>query len=630
MTAARFQKFAPSPLTASSTTIRSILFLRLKRSAKRFTFLLLLCSLVLPTGCTFGGHHGGGGGGGNGGGNGGGQQPSPMVSSVSPTRVAQNSGPFMLTVSGSNFGPGSVVYFGGNAILSGATSPTSTLTVKVPNSDIQNPGQIQVYVWDANNTSSNSMNFTIQPGPPSCALSFGQYAFLVSGSNAKGAVAMAGSVTVGGDGSITGGSFDFKDHSTLLSNQPIAGGPGSCADGMVANTGTLSFVAAGVKRTFNFSMKRNDGYGNLVEADSTGVRTSGEMFFQYQASVNPFGSFAFGLQGTDAVGDRYVVAGGLCSNSSLDVTYLQADLDDNNINTAMQSASGAVSYSAPDSNGRSTVTPITFVNGNFLNLTLYMLGSGAALAIESSPLATSAQVLSGFITGQSGSTCLPNGQGGSFNNASLPASVLEFQGEQAGAVTASLGLVNNINPTGGINGQGTANLTLDANSGGAYSQLSSAPVTYSISPAGRGVLSYTNAAGAPSEMIFYLDGTGLSYLIGMSGDVPVGYGARQKTPPTIGGTYSFGTASIPSAATPLPVTEVAINNKNLTFADLSPNGSFSTGAYLLDATSGRGTATFNNPTTFGDTNIVFYIIGPRYIAVLPAATKRPLVGLLLR
>jgi hypothetical protein len=320
----------------------------------------------------------------------------------------------------------------------------------------------------------------------------------------------------------------------------------------------------------------------------------------------------------------------LCSNSSLEVTYLQADLDDNNIDTAMQSLPGAVSYSAPDSNGRSTVTPITFANGNSLNLTLYMVGSGTALAIESSPLATSAQVLSGFITGQAGSTCLPNGQGGSFNNASLPASVLEFQGEQAGAVTASLGLVNNINPTGGVHGQGTASLTLDTNSGGAYSQLSSAPVTYSISPAGRGVLSYTNAAGQPSEMIFYLDGTGFSYLIGMSGDVPAGYGTRQRTPPTIGGTYSFGTASIPNAATPLPATEVAINNKNLTFADLTPNGSVSAGGYVLDATSGRGTAMFNNPTTFGDTNIVFYIIGPRYIAALPAATKKPLVGLLFR
>jgi hypothetical protein len=131
-------------------------------------------------------------------------------------------------------------------------------------------------------------------------------------------------------------------------------------------------------------------------------------------------------------------------------------------------------------------------------------------------------------------------------------------------------------------------------------------------------------------MIFYLDGAGLSYLIGMSGDVPVGYGTRQRTSPTIGGTYAFGTASIPGAATPLPVTEVAINNKNLTFADLSPSGSISAGAYALDATSGRGTATFNNPTTFGDSNIVFYIIGPRYVATLPTTAKTPLVGQLFR
>jgi hypothetical protein len=633
MRATTFQQFALSPLTAIPTTLGLMQPVQPRRDTKRSPLLLLLSVLALLTGCTFGGHnHGGGGGGGNGGGGngGGGQQLTPAVTSVSPTSVGQNSGPFTLTVSGSGFGAGAVVYFAGNAIPSGATSAASTLTVTVPNSDIQNAGRVQVAVSDADNISSNNVNFTIQPGSPSCVLSFGQYAFLASGSNAKGAVAMAGSMAVGSDGSITGGSFDFKDHSTLLSNQPITGGPGSCADNSVANTGTLSFVAGGVKRTFNFSMKANDGYGNLVEADSTGVMASGEMYFQYQAAVDPFGSFAFGLQGADDAGDRYVIAGALCSNSSLDVTYVQADLDDNNINAAMQGISGAVSYSAPDTNGRSTVTPITFANGNSLNLTLYLLGSGTALAIESSPVATSTQVLSGFLSGQAGSTCLPNGQGGSFSNASLPASVLEFQGEQTGVVTASLGLVNNINPTGGINGQGTASLTQDSNAGGAYSQLANAPATYSISSSGRGVLSYTDAAGQPGEMIFYLDGTGFSYLIGMSGDVPAGYGTRQKTPPTIGGTYASGTMSIPGAATPLPVTEIVISNTNLTFQDLSPNGSISSAAYVLDTTSGRGTATFNNPTTFGDTSVVFYIIGPRYVATLPTATSKPLVGLLVR
>jgi hypothetical protein len=78
------------------------------------------------------------------------------------------------------------------------------------------------------------------------------------------------------------------------------------------------------------------------------------------------------------------------------------------------------------------------------------------------------------------------------------------------------------------------------------------------------------------------------------------------------------------------VTEVAIDNKTLTFADLNPNGSVSTGAYVLDATSGRGTATLNNPTTFGDTSVVFYIIGPRYVATLPTTAKAPLVGQLFR
>jgi hypothetical protein len=626
MRATKSQKFALGPFTASTPTLSFVLPLRSRCVLKRPQLPFLLCVLTLLTACSFGGHHGRGGGGNDGGG----QHFPPMVASISPTGVAQNSGPFSLTVLGSGFGPGSVVYFGGNAIPSGATTATATLTVTVPNSDIQIAGPLQVAVGNPNNLLSNSVNFTIQQGSPSCVMSSGQYAFLVTGSDAKGAVAMAGSITIGGDGSITAGSFDFKDHGTLSSNQPITGGPGSCANGSVANTGTLSLVAGGVKRTFNFSMNTNGGYGNLVEADSTGVTASGNIYFQYQASVNPFGSFAFGLQGADATGNRYVIAGAWCSNSSLNVTYLQADLDDNNINAPMQSINGPVSYSAPDSNGRSIATPITFANGSSLSLALYQLGSGGMLALESSPVATNPQVLSGYITGQPGSICLPNGQGGGFNNASLPASVLQFQGEQAGTVTASLGLVNNINPIGGTNNQGTASLTQDSNSGGAYNQFSNTPATYSISSTGRGVLNFTDTTGQPSQIIFYLDGTGSSYLVGLSGDVPVGYGTRQKTPPTIGGTYSFGTASIPGTVTPLPVTEVTINNTNLTLADLSPKGSTSTAPYVLDAPIGRGTASLNNPATFGGTNIVFYVIGPHYVAVLPTTAKQPPVGRLVR
>ena len=221
---------------------------------------------------------------------------------------------------------------------------------------------------------------------------------------------MVGSVTIANDGSITAGALDFKDHPTLVVNQAITGGPGSCKNGSVPNTGTLSFTAAGVSRTLNFASSPTllAGFGRVEESDSN-MKGSGEIYLQVNPASPSFGSYAFGLEGADASGNRYVVAGALCSNNALAVTYLQADLDDNNNNAAAQSFTGTPAYSAPDADGRSTTNgPIAFSNGASLNLTFYATGAGGPLlTIESSPIGTSVQVLSGFISGSQGLVACP-------------------------------------------------------------------------------------------------------------------------------------------------------------------------------------------------------------------------------
>lgn len=228
----------------------------------------ITCGCQLPTGGGGGGRHAG----------------PPDISSISPTSAVENSGSFTLTINGFSFLSDSTVNFGATNLVPASQTP-NTLTVTVPNSDIQTVGPVSVTVQDKNG-SSNAFAFSVTSSGAACALSTGQYAFLVRGSDAHGAAAMVGSVTIAGDGSITTGELDFKDHSTLLVNQAITGGPGSCKNGSVPNTGTLSITAAGVTRTLSFALSSTlgAGFGRVQESDSN-MKGSGEIYFQ----VNPAG-----------------------------------------------------------------------------------------------------------------------------------------------------------------------------------------------------------------------------------------------------------------------------------------------------------------------------------------------------
>jgi putative transposon-encoded protein len=461
-----------------------------------------------------------------------------------------------------------------------------------------------------------------------CALSGGQYAFLVSGRDSSGSAKMVGSITIANDGSLTG-ALDFKDRTTLSQNQPISGGPGSCANGSVANTGTLSFTAGGVSRIFNFALRPRKNDGHLVEVDATGLISSGGITLQVNPRpANNFrGSFTLALDGADSAGNPYAVVGATCTsvlNGQPQIIYMQADLDDNGTDVTNSLTNGnLVTYALPDSNGRITVTPMLFSNGASLSLTLYVIGRGRALAIESSPISTSSQVLGGFLAGQP-NACVPLGNG--FSNASLSNVVFSVGAQQSGLSVVIAGVVNNVNSS-----TGTANITYDSNVAGKRQSVTNVPATYSISSGGRGTFHFVNPNnGNASDSIFYVDGSGGAAYVSLGGLAQVGLAEAQANGPftaqSIGGTYAFGSPFV--GASTLPVAEVFIDNTALTFKDENPNGS--SGTYTVDASgSGRGTATLNNARTFGDTNIVFYIKGPHNIVVLQNTSTTPVGGRLL-
>ena len=449
-----------------------------------------------------------------------------------------------------------------------ATNSASSVIVSGTPSAVQSSIVIGVTVTDANNsTRSASLSINVDAtAATACALT-GQYAFLLTGEDSNGAVAMAGSLTVASDGSVSG-IADFKDPANLSAGQTISAG--SCTNGTYTNTGTLAFMAAGAARAFSFAMVPDDDFGWLSEADATGTQSTGRIELQNPAGFQQFfGSYGFGMVGNDGGGNPYAVAGAFCSNPSFGVTFVQADLDDNGTNAGGATGTGEPQFSAPDNNGRaSTTNPFVFAAAT-LNLTLYVVNSELAFSLESS--STSAQspsaVLGGVISGRQGSICIPQAQGGNFTNASLidTASTLWLQGGQGNLIGDAAGVVG----FGGGN-QATLSGTLFT-PGGSAQQLVNAPGMFDVSSTGRGTFSFLDNNNTQHQLVFYLDGGLSAYLIQLTPDLEIGAAQLQTgvitksgvdiTTQTVDGPYAAGSLFLPPGTpSSLPLTEVTFNN----------------------------------------------------------------------
>jgi trimeric autotransporter adhesin len=87
---------------------------------------------------------------------------APKINSLSPQSKAAGSAAFTLTITGSGFTAGSVVYWGTSPIAASSTGYGSAtqLTANISASLVANQGTVSVYVHTAAGN-SNSMTFTI-------------------------------------------------------------------------------------------------------------------------------------------------------------------------------------------------------------------------------------------------------------------------------------------------------------------------------------------------------------------------------------------------------------------------------------------------------------------------------------
>jgi hypothetical protein len=289
---------------------------------------------------------------------------------------------FKITANGSNCQPdcgtlsaataGSVVY----------TPPTS-----VPSSPNNQPTIKATSKSDS--SQSDSDTFTIKSPVVNVGLLNGQYAFQVAGFDANGAaLGMAGSFTADGAGHITGGEMDVNDDDALGNNASPLSGTYTLDEnlrGVITITNAISGLAH--SPAFSFTVESTGTTGDLISLDLNEFATSG--FLQRQqlaapaiakavagssgrprpngiggSSGAPAGNFVFRTTWDDPGVDQVGLVGRLTVNPDGTISNGLVDAADIYNGNDLTNASATGTSTAPDANGRGTLTlSITGENG---------------------------------------------------------------------------------------------------------------------------------------------------------------------------------------------------------------------------------------------------------------------------
>lgn len=546
------------------------------------------------------------------------------LSSLSPSTVMAGGPPFILTVNGSNLtgGYATLVWNGGqqiNSVGAGSSTESTQATFQIDASLIANPGIISIAVVDGinNNQLSNALTLTISPpGPTACAL-FGTYEFLFT---SAGGGAAAGAFGVDANGNVIGEEDVAGTGNSVVVNLPITG---NC-NGATPNEGTLALpdlleLLPRVTSTYSFVLEKNGGglpRGKLANASGSGVLVGTN-----PDAVLANGDYIFGVLGEDpyggsGVGTQMAIAGRF-TNSNGTLSAGVGDVNDGGSVTQSTSVSGSsLPSSQPDLWPRVALN--LSIGGLQTSLVAYPSSSGSAFAVAT--VATPFPHSSGEGVGYVAGFISPQSNAGSYTNSSLNAPFvfttlgvpppLCCWSTNPSSSDTTIGLASGFDSNAG-----TLNLLFDNVSGGAANlNQTITGATYAVSNNGRATVSDTSGAN-PLNYVYYLDNANDGYILGLSNAAEFGFFQPQASGPfdtaSINSTFASGTLLPETPASPNLVTEVTLNNGNLTAS--TPSGALS-GTYSV-AASGRGTASVNLPV-FGGTDLVLYVIDPQSVLLM--------------
>ena len=340
------------------------------------------------------------------------------------------------------------------------------------------------YNVTATSTGLTSANFSLTN--TAVVVTSNNYSFYLSGLEAINGgpnfYALAGSVTVDGNGNVLAGEQDYNDASGFTS--PAAGytitGGTLTVDG--TGQGTLTLItdnaALGVSGTETLGVQFvNTNHALIVQFDGSAT-SSGSMDLQTLPSTLS-GGYAFTLSGVDTSYNS-VVAGGVFSISGTAMQNGLLDVDDAGAVTLGTPFTGTIS--APDAFGRGTITG----TGIALTIKYYIVGPEAIRIID----VDTADSFVGSAFGQGA---------GAFSDALLGSSVFGVESGYWGSSYAATGMFTT------VPGSGTFQGVADNNEVGVVQSGATISGTYSIASNGYGSLTITSASlGDVSALGIYM------------------------------------------------------------------------------------------------------------------------------
>jgi hypothetical protein len=344
--------------------------------------------------------------------------------------------PFVVTVVDSNQNPlnGALVTFetpatGASGTFAGGMNTATTNSSGVATSAAFTAnGSAGSYTVTATVASgAEPANFTLTNKPIN-------YAFYLSGLEVASPpqfYALAGSVSVDGNGNVLGGEQDYNDGLGFQSPEPsgdtILPGTAALTVDPTTGQGTLTLTTnnpnLGVSGVETLAVQFvNTNHAMIVQFDGTAT-SSGSMDAQTLSTALNDGNYAFTLSGVDT-GDASVVYGGVFSISSSGTALAGTfDVDDAGTTTLGTSFSGTIT--GPDAFGRGTITATSL---QVSSLSYYVVGPEAIRIIDVDTNTLDSAIGSAF------------GQGtGTFSNASLGSSVFAVESNSFGNLYAAAG-----------------------------------------------------------------------------------------------------------------------------------------------------------------------------------------------
>jgi len=478
-------------------------------------------------------------------------------------------------------------------------------------------------------TKSVSASITITASNPAnnAALN-GQYAFLLNGFDADGAVAIAGSFTADGNGNIlSGGVEDINRATGVNTSVAITGGSYSV---FADNRGTLTLTTSLGTFAFRFALGSFNAAGvatklRIIEFDASGTRVTGIGELQDPTAFSVAqvsGDFAFGGSGADFTGSRFGIAGRF---SAAGGSITNGEFEANgriggNLGGATTSLGITGSYTVAAANGRGTlqlIVPIPFVGASFtLNFSFYVVSANELLFISTDPRSTTSEPLS------SGQVLRQSPSPAAFSQASLNGiSVLNDTGVGgAGGSDVEVGLLT-------TNGAGSFTFATDENNSGVIFSPSNCTGSYKVTPGGLGQVFLTVGTGGCIVPVLYLVSQNKGFVLFRDSRVETGsFEPQAPAPPggftnaSISGNFLFG------------VTMPAINAVSMNSGVLSSDG---TGAFkgTVDSNTAMGlvpnqpiadtySVSANGRTTTGSGSVVIYIVSDSKALFLDVAVGK--------